>query len=371
MTRIPTEFVFSPNWWFQDYGITFDRSFYLDRRRRVENDVLMRRALFDRFGIGDRDLAPRPILGSMHVAGGFVIPALFGAEIRFSENQAPFAQPLELSAGEIMRLKVPDLNVTWPMRELLADAEVLARDYGTVEGDINTDGVLNIALCLRGQQLFLDFYDSPELVDHLFAVISDTVAQVASTVRSLTGTASVSVNRSILNIDPTIFLHSNCSLQMISPDFYRKHLFACDVYLSERLEPYGIHHCGSNFHLFADSYRQLGAVFFDVGWGSDIRSARRALAEAFLNLRLSPVRMLRETPASIRADLRDMLEANGQTERTGICCINMDHGTPDENIRAVLDFRPQFRFAQRLGQRLQPYLKRRLVAVAAEEDREP
>jgi uroporphyrinogen-III decarboxylase len=370
MMRIPTEFIFNPNWWFREYGITFDRSFYFDGRRRIENDVLMRLALYERFGIGDPDPTPRPILGSMHVAGGFVIPALLGAEIRFTENQAPSPSPLELSRKQAMALKVPDLRTTWPMRELLTDAEMLISDFGTVVGDLNTDGALNTALCLRGQQLFLDFYDDPELIDHLFAVVSDTIAQVASLVRNLTGSASVSVNRSVLNVDPGIFLHANCSLQMISPDLYSKHLLPCDVYLSERLEPYGIHHCGSNFHLFADSYRQLGAVFFDVGWGSDIQSTRRALANAFLNLRLSPVRMLNETPAAIRADLESLLEANGQTARTGICCINMEHGTPDENVRTVLDFTRQSFFSKRLGWRLQP-LKRKLVASRDAEGREP
>jgi hypothetical protein len=371
MAKIPTEFIFNPNWWFRDYGITFDRSFYFDPRRRIENDTLMRRALYERFSIGDPDPFPRPMLGSMHVAGGFVIPALFGAQIRFSEDRAPFPEPLELSRGEVMALKVPELCATWPTRELLSDAETLLRDFGAVVGDLNTDGVLNTALCLRGQQLFLDFYDDPELIEHLFGVISDTIAQVAGAVRGLSGTASVSVNRSILNVDPRIFLHANCSLQMVSPDFYRKYLLPCDVYLSERLEPYGVHHCGSNLHLFADSYRRLGAVFFDVGWGSDIQAARSALANAFLNLRLSPVRMLTETAATIQADLEKMIQFSRQIEKTGICCINMEHGTPDENIRAVLDFTCQSQFSQRLSRRLQPLLKRRLVATADAEDREP
>jgi hypothetical protein len=334
---VPTEFVFNPNWWFREYGLTFDEGFYLDRCRRIADDVLMRQALFDRFGLGAPDPKPRPILGSLHVAGGFVIPALFGARVRFSENQAPVAIPLELDRQAVMDLRVPDVCETWPVRQLLADADGLQRDFGYVLGDVNTDGVLNTALCLRGQALFVDFYDDPDLVEHLFGVISDTIAQVAQAIRTFSGTSSISVNRSIVHVDPRIFLHANCSLQMISPELYRRFLLPCEAYLSERLEPYGIHHCGSSFQLFGDCYRRVDAVFFDVGWGSDIQAARRVFPDAFLNLRLNPVRMLTEKPDTIRQDVTNLLRAGQRDGHTGICCINMDYGTPDSNIVAVLE----------------------------------
>ncbi len=335
---VPTEFVFNPNWWFRNYGITFDRSFYMDRRRRIADDVMMRRALFERFGLGDGSASPRPILGSMHVAGGFVIPALFGSEVRFFEDQAPVPVSLEMSREAVMALKVPDIWAHWPTRELLAGGEGLLKDFGYVLGDVNTDGVLNTALCLRGQALFTDFYDDPELVEQLFGVIADTIVQVASAIRRLSGTSSVSVNRSILNVDPRIFLHANCSLQMISPELYRRFLLPCEVYLSERLEPFGIHHCGSNFQVFGESYRKLDAAFFDVGWGSDIQASRSLFPDTFLNLRLSPVRMQAEAPGVIQADVEALLGAGPHpATKVGICCINMDHGTPDENILAVLE----------------------------------
>ena len=59
--RIPVEVIFNPNWWYRNYDISFDRPFYLDRRQRIANDVAMRRALRERFGVGDPDPQPRPI----------------------------------------------------------------------------------------------------------------------------------------------------------------------------------------------------------------------------------------------------------------------------------------------------------------------
>ena len=85
---IPVELVFHPNWWFHEYGISFDRPFYFDKETRIRNDILMRRALHERFGLGERDPQPRPVVGSMNVAGGFVLAALLGVKIQFSDNQA-------------------------------------------------------------------------------------------------------------------------------------------------------------------------------------------------------------------------------------------------------------------------------------------
>jgi len=90
-TKIPVDFIFNPNWWYRNYEIPFAEDFYLNKQVRVNNDVSMRRALFERFGFGEPNPQPRPILGSMQVAGGFVVPALLGREIRFSPAEAPVA----------------------------------------------------------------------------------------------------------------------------------------------------------------------------------------------------------------------------------------------------------------------------------------
>jgi hypothetical protein len=334
---VSVEVVFNPNWWFRNYGISFDQPFYFDRKARIKNDLAMRRALYERFGIGEPNPDPRPVVGSQHVAGGFVVPALLGVEIRFSEHDAPWPVPADLSREQALALRVPDIERTWPMDRLIADMDWLQKEFGHVVGDFNIDGLLTTALHLRGQQFFLDLVEDPELAGHLLSVISETQARVASYVRSRTGTASVAVNRSILHVDPTIFVHGNCTVQMISPALYRKTLLPHECRLAEQLRPYGIHHCGGNLHLFAEAYAETGAVFYDVGWGSDVAACSRALPDAFLNLRLSPVRMLQSTAGEIRTDTEQLLAAAGRTERVGVCSINMDHGTPDGNVLAMID----------------------------------
>ncbi|HWR54706.1 MAG TPA: uroporphyrinogen decarboxylase family protein [Bryobacteraceae bacterium] len=334
---VPFSVVFNPNWWYRNYGISFEESFYLDRETRIRNDVLMRKALWERFGAGRSEVEPRPIIGSRHVAGGFVVPALFGVEVRFAPGQAPWPVPRNLSREQIGALQKPVIEDAWPMNILLRDMDILEREFGYVTGDLNTDGVLNTALLLRGQELFIDMLEAPEVAARLFDIVADVQADVALRVRARTGTCSVSTNRGILNADPSTYLHANCSVQMVSPGVYRRCLLRMEKVLAGQLRPYGIHHCGNNLHLFADLYSETGCAFIDVGWGSDVERSSRAFPEAFLNLRLSPVRMLLESAAEIRRDADLLLAQAARRTHVGICAINLDHGTPDANVLAMMD----------------------------------
>lgn len=343
---LPLELVFNPNWWYQTAGIRFDRSFYLDSLTRIQNDLRMRRVLHERYGVlglGEHDPQPRPIIGSLHVAGGFVIPALLGAEIRFADDAAPQPLPVHLSKEDLERLEKPDFQQTWPMNELIAQMDALEREWGDVVGDLNTDGLLNAAYHLYGADLFADFYEAPQRVQHVLEVISSLIVDVAGYVRERTGSSSISVNRMVECVDPQIFLHANCSVPMISPASYRTMQLPFELGMADQLRPFGIHHCGDNLQRYANAYARLEPVFVDVGWGSDVVDCRAALPDAFLNLRLSPVRMLTCTPQEIAQDTENLLRAAGPLDLAGVCCINMDYGTPDENLFAMFEVIERFR----------------------------
>ena len=343
---LPVEIVFNPRWWNQTAGISFERDFYFDIQTREQSDLVMRRILYERFGeygFGDENPQARPVIGSMYVAGGFVIPALLGVDIQFEVDAAPQPLPVKWTTEQIDKFEKPNFKNCWPMNELIAGMDEQEARFGYLVGDLNTDGVLNAAYHLYGQELFADFYQAPERVSRLLEQISDLIVDVATYIRQRSGTSSVSVNRMVSHFDPSPFLHANCSVQMISPRSYRQLHLPVELRMAEKLQPFGIHHCGNNMHQVAASYAQIPGIFFDVGWGSDVVLCRKALPHAFLNLRLSPVRMLQNTPFEIAADTEALLKTAGPLEQTGICCINMDYGTPDENIRAMLDVVNQYR----------------------------
>lgn len=348
---LPVELVFNPNWWHKTTGISFEQDFYLDKETRIQNDITMRRVLHERFGemgMGEAAPQPRPIIGSQHVAGGFVIPALLGAEITFAPDAAPQPQPIPMNPEDITAMQKPDFRNLWPMNEIIHQMDELEAEYGYVIGDLNTDGLLNAAYHFYGQQLYMDFYLEPERVRIALELVGELIGDVAGYVRSRTGTTSIAVNRMVSQVMPSMFLHANCSVHMISPESYREMQLPVELKLAERLKPFGVHHCGDNLHLIAPIYAALPSVFFDVGWGSDPAACRTALPNAFLNLRLNPVRMLQCSADEIAADTEGLLasaSAAGSLDNVGVCCINMDYGTPDDNIFAMFEVVQKYRSA--------------------------
>jgi hypothetical protein len=338
---LPVDVVFHPSWWHAHYGLDFGPAFHFDPVTRVESERRMRQALNDRFGdlgLGEATARPRPVVGPVHLAIGFVVQALLGCQVRYSAKDAPWVIGARLTDDQVWALEVPELATASPMAEIIAMMDTLEAEFGYLGGDIPWDGVHNTALDLRGQRLFLDYYDNPKLVHHLFGVVAETICRVADYVRARTGTSSISLNRIVAKIDPRLNLHSNCSVQMISRATYEQFLLPHECWLAERLQPYGIHHCGDNLEHVVEAYARVpGLSYVDVGWGSDVAACRRVLPGTFFSLRLSPVRLRTQTPDEVRADAGRLLEQGGPIDKLALCCVAIDADTPDDNVRAIFE----------------------------------
>ena len=345
--KLPVDVIFHPSWWHGNYGIEFSENFFTDPEIRVKTEQKMDYLLYDRFeglGFGHDGSVSRPVVGPIHIAAGYVISELLGCEVKFNTNASPDVIVGNLSDEDIMALRVPCFFSAEPTQKLIKMMDDLEKKYGLIEGDFNWSGILNIALDLRGQQLFLDFFEQTNLVRHLFDVISETIVSFVKYILGRTGTSSLSVNPSVRNFSPQINLHSNCSIVMISPKQYEEFLLPYEKLLSQNLKPYGIHHCGDKMHAYAESYAKIGEVeFFDVGWGADISMCRKILPDAFFNIRLNPVRLLSCSASDVENDILNAVEANGSIDNMGLCCINMDYGTPDSNVRKIYEVAERLR----------------------------
>jgi hypothetical protein len=343
---LPVEVVFHPHWWYCNYGLTFGEEFFFDPDVRVEGERQMRRLLYERFGdlgLGEKDPLPRPVIGQVHLAAGFLPSAILGCEVLFAEDAPPAILPRNLTDDEVRALQVPDILDTPIMQRLVAMMDRLQERFGYLEGDVNWGGVQNVALDLRGQQLLLDYYENPDLAFHLLDVVSRTIANLALYIRSRTGSTSIAVNRIVASVDPALSLHSNCSVTMVSNATYERFLLPYDNYLAQRLQPYGIHHCGADMEHVVEGYSKVqGVSFFDVGWGSDVARCRAGLP-GFFSLRMSPVRVRECTVDAVQQDVEQLLRQAGDLTQAGICCINMDDGTPDENVRAIFHVVDEYR----------------------------
>jgi len=346
-TFIPVDVVFHPNWWHRNYGISFEEPFFFDPDVRVREEVKMRRALHERFGdlgLGEPDPRPEPVVGPVHLAAGYLTAAALGCRVEFFKDAPPEVLPRNLSEEEFRSYEPPPLDETPLMRSFMKLMDSLETRFGYLTGDVNWAGIHNDAVNLRGQEWFLDYYRSPGLVHRMLDLLAEFVVEFVSLVCRRTGTSSLSVNRVIAGVDPGINLHSNCTVTMISPEFYREFVFPRENRLAGKLVPYGIHHCGNNMDVYAGEYAGVsGSVFFDVGWGSDVARCRRLLPDRVLSLRLSPARLMRQTPDEVSADVSRLLEAARPLNLTAVCAVNLDYGTPDDNVRAIFDTVERYR----------------------------
>jgi len=216
--------------------------------------------------------------------------------------------------------------------------ESLRRKFGYLKGDVNWGGILNIALDLRGEGLFMDMFDRPDEVKAFLSEVAEVIERFTQDLCKETGSISISVNRNVRHLEPAVFLHSECSHTMISVEDYKKFLFTYDERWSEKHRPFGIHFCGKDAHRYAEVFKQLPHVdFLDVGWGGDVAELRKHLPNTFLNIRLSPVEIIEQSVDDIAATIRRLVADSGNPQLTGVCCINMDEKVSDEKITAIFE----------------------------------
>ncbi|NOY10386.1 MAG: hypothetical protein GXP33_16250 [Spirochaetes bacterium] len=335
---LPVDIVLHPSWWFYNEGITFDKDYYFNPAKRVEVEQRMEKALYERwgrYGLGKGCKKERPVIGALHLAAGFMVSGMLGCRVEYLEDSAP----------QVITADTDTLNINAEgafKSDIYKDYENLAdrlkSKYGYIEGDINWSGVLNIALDLRGERIFLDMFDKPGEVDKYFNGIAHVLDRFTQSIKKETGSYSVSVNRNVRNIPEPVFLHSECSHTMISVQDYERFLLRYDVEWSNKCRPFGIHYCGADPHRYAESFAKVPHLdFLDIGWGGDVKLLRQKLPNTFFNIRLSPVEIINESTDEIKNMIIKLAEESENPWLTGVCCINMDHHVSDDKITAIFE----------------------------------
>lgn len=333
---LPVDIVLSPSWWNRHAGISFDEDFFYHPLKRVEAERTMEQTLYRRwgeFGLGQKNPESKPVIGAIHLAAGFMVQEMAGCRVDYRQDAPPKVVP----AGREDLSIDPDAAFESPaFRRFERMLESLKTQYGYLTGDVNWSGVLNLGLDLRGQSLFTDMFDRPDRVHEFFGALERILSEFTSYIYKRTGSTSISVNRVVGELNKPVFLHSECTHTMISEEDYRRFLLPIDIRWSRIMRPYGIHHCGPDAHRFAASYAQIPHLdFLDVGWGSDVKTLREHLPDTFLNIRLSPVEILRQSEQEIHDTIGRLVRESGRPELTGVCCINMDENVEDSKISAI------------------------------------
>ncbi len=330
--HIPLGVGFYPDWFYQHYGISFGRNYYFDPETRVAARMEIDKRLYDRFGevgLGSPDPEPKPLI----TFGMVMLPAIFGCEIVFEDDALPWAMPLNLAEDEIMRLEVPDIFNSHPMSDMIKQIAYLEGKYGKVVGDINTTGVQNLALKIRGDQLYYDFFENPQLCRHLLQVCTASIIQLFKFNHQTTGTGALDVTPMC---DPRLSVLPNCTAEQISLETYENFILEYDNQIADACRPLGIHHCGSVNEVL-DGYAKVRHLeFIEIGFGSDVKKTREVFGpEVAVNSRISPVLMKNGTVEDVAAEVRRLIEQGSPLKNFSIDTVGLTYGTPDDNVIAA------------------------------------
>lgn len=333
----PVEIVLHPDWWHAREGISFDEDFFYHPLKRIEVEAKMEKALYQRwgsYGLGSMG-TQAPQIGAVHLAAGYLVSEMLGCKVDYLEDGPPLVHPAN---AEDLRFPASDPFASPAFKRFWKLVESLEAHSPVVRGDVNWGGILNIALDIRGQDIFTDVYDKPEETRMFFTEIAGILDRFTSLIAARTGTTSVSVNRIVKWFDEPVFLHSECSHTMISESVYDEFLFGHDAAWSTSSRPFGIHYCGTDPHRFASAFAKLPRLdLLDLGWGGDVALLRKALPETFFSIRLSPTAIGSMSTEEIYSTVESLAAASGNPYSTGFCCVNMDKSVSDETITALLE----------------------------------
>jgi hypothetical protein len=258
--------------------------------------------------------------------GAYVIPRLFGFKLRYSPERWPMLEPgRKLSLQEVEHLDANNLLERPFVDEVFEQLQAVEREWGAIHGYLNWQGVLNNAFNLRGQDIFLDMQDRPELADHLFSTLAEVMIGFAQKVQIRQRKSGFYVNH--LGV-------SNCTLNMISPHAYRQFLFPHDAKIAASFERFGIHTCNWNVTPYLGALQSLPKVgYLDMGMESNMAKAKEMFPDARRAVMYSPVKLQEASLDEIAADMEKIYR---ELSPCDVVMADIQASTPDTRVKELL-----------------------------------
>jgi len=321
---------FEPGWFYQRCGVDFTERWHQDPFYRHDSLVKMKRELCKSFPSVSYwsedykdDLAT--ISGCY---GAYVIPKVFGFPLVYKEDRWPEIDKNKekLSIKEIEKLDVDEILSNSSVEEIFHQMDIIKAEWGKIHGYLNWQGVLNNAFLLRGENIFTDFYDKPDIVHHFLSVITDVIIRLSQKVQKRQRKSGFYVNH---------FCVSNCTVNMVSPQIYREFLLPHDKKISESgFEGFGMHTCNWNVTPYLEEIKKLPKVgYLDMGIMSDMKKVKKMFPEARRAVMYSPVRL---QEVSLNEIKKDMEKIYNDLSPCDIVMADIQASTSDKRINELL-----------------------------------
>ena len=321
---------FEPAWFHKRCGVNFTEKWHKDPFYRYESLVKMKKELCQRFPSvsywnedNKDDLAT--ISGCY---GAYVIPMVCGFPLVYEKDRWPEINKNKekLSVKEVEKLNIEDILKNKFVEEIFQQMDIIKNQWGKIHGYLNWQGVLNNAFILRGEDIFIDFFDRPAFTHHLFTLISDLMIRLAQKVQKKQRKSGFYINH---------FCVSNCTVNMVSPQIYREFLLPYDKKIAESgFERFGMHTCNWNVTPYLEEIKKLPKVgYLDMGIMSDMRKVKVMFPEARRAVMYSPVRLQEASFDEIKKDMKKIYH---ELSPCDIVMADIQATTSDKRVNELL-----------------------------------
>ena len=326
---------FSNEWWNTLYGISSDKDTYMNPIKKLcaleKMDSIMHEK-YDKW----RFLAPfngkpvsSPPVVRIEPYGDRFIPAMFGSPINYQADQAPWANKIKLDRDYIMSLQ-PITEAEFAghplVKEIIRQRGILMENGSACMVQQNSGSVMNTAMYLRGEDLFYDFYDDPEMIHKLFDLITNMILMSYDTFCKIDGR------------DYPMGV-GNCSVGMLSPDIYTEFVRPYDMRIMEHARtkgvPFAMHH-DSRVDPFITAYKSFDYLKrFDIGCDTDTALLRREFPDAIINVYIY-IGILHELSSKEIFDyIVETAEKGGPLAKIGFTIADVDEGVSTDKIESI------------------------------------
>jgi hypothetical protein len=350
---------FTPKWYRDRLGTDFCEEWHLDPLYRYAQSLRMRELLSDLFpsvdyfrarfredsADGSGRFCPEcatisSVFGIMLVSSCYGLPLVYrrdnwpdaagGAHLPKEDLAAIVAAgPFDFSQSE----NLPGGGST--VRSLFSQMEEIRRRWGPVHGYLNYQGILNIALKLRGNDLFMDMFDDPAFIHGLFGHIARSIGDLSKTVQA---------RQRETGFDVDLLSMSNCVMSMVSPAQYEEFVLPLDQRLSTEYPRFGVHTCNWEIDPYAPSLRKIEKMgYIDTGMDSDLARVRALFPEARRAVLYTPGEVESKTLVEIAGDLERVARDYAPCD---LVLADVETTADEGRIRSFLEI------AAELGERL-------------------
>ena len=195
------------------------------------------------------------------------VAAAFGCAMFVPENNLPCAGSHSLSRAEdVFGMPLPGVEAGWFARAWDWTARWQRELPDWMLFDLpDIQSAFNTAHLIRGNDILTDFYDSPAAVERLLDLVTDFMLLIVAKFWAVAGgdTGWFSDWGGAWKGRARI---SNCSMHMISPDFYRRFVLPRDTRFLKAIGGGRVHYCGSWPEVIAEYYRLPMLTGLDFDW---------------------------------------------------------------------------------------------------------